>query len=158
MSLTSSVAHAVVCIGDNPQWLDGITTRALAAGAPAPTWLSWGQFESAPMTFADPVCVAYAYLDKETDSLDIHLGALCRCFPHGVLLQLAADVKAKDQQFFAHGFQKIGAFGEIMTASGDEDVFLDTAERCFQYRLEHYKAVPDWLNARFWAHPERFHL
>jgi hypothetical protein len=34
----------------------------------------------------------------------------------------------------------------------------DTAEnlRLYDYDLATYKTVPDWLNARYWAHPERW--
>lgn len=34
----------------------------------------------------------------------------------------------------------------------------DTAENIsiYHYDLATYKTVPDWLNARFWAHPERW--
>ena len=28
--------------------------------------------------------------------------------------------------------------------------------RVFHYDLDSYKTVPDWLNARYWAHPERW--
>jgi len=28
--------------------------------------------------------------------------------------------------------------------------------RIFHYDLDTYKTVPDWLNARYWAHPERW--
>lgn len=28
--------------------------------------------------------------------------------------------------------------------------------RIYYYDLETYKTVPDWLNSRFWAHPERW--
>jgi hypothetical protein len=28
--------------------------------------------------------------------------------------------------------------------------------RVFTYDLDTYKTVPDWLNARYWAHPERW--
>ncbi len=28
--------------------------------------------------------------------------------------------------------------------------------RCYAYDLHHYKTTPDWLNARYWAHPERW--
>ena len=28
--------------------------------------------------------------------------------------------------------------------------------RLYYYDLDTYKTVPDWLNARFWAHPERW--
>jgi hypothetical protein len=35
---------------------------------------------------------------------------------------------------------------------------VDTTEnvRVYHYDLDTYKTVPDWLNARFWAHPERW--
>jgi hypothetical protein len=34
----------------------------------------------------------------------------------------------------------------------------DTAEsmHVYYYDLDTYKTVPDWLNARYWAHPERW--
>jgi hypothetical protein len=34
----------------------------------------------------------------------------------------------------------------------------DTMEdrRLYDYDLATYKTVPDWLNARYWAHPERW--
>lgn len=28
--------------------------------------------------------------------------------------------------------------------------------RIYHYDIETYKTVPDWLNSRFWAHPERW--
>jgi hypothetical protein len=28
--------------------------------------------------------------------------------------------------------------------------------RVYEYDLATYKTVPDWLNARYWAHPERW--
>lgn len=30
------------------------------------------------------------------------------------------------------------------------------SRRVFYYDLDSYKTVPDWLNARYWAHPERW--
>jgi hypothetical protein len=43
------------------------------------------------------------------------------------------------------------ALGFVLSAT-------DTANnmRIFHYDLESYKTVPDWLNARYWAHPERW--
>lgn len=49
----------------------------------------------------------------------------------------------------------------------DEDAFralgftlaavdADAEKRIHEYDLSTYKTVPDWLNARFWAHPERW--
>ncbi len=36
--------------------------------------------------------------------------------------------------------------------------FVDESDgvRIHEYDLDTYKTVPDWLNARFWAHPERW--
>ncbi len=31
-------------------------------------------------------------------------------------------------------------------------------ERLFMFSLSGYKTVPQWLNSRYWANPERFHL
>jgi hypothetical protein len=37
-------------------------------------------------------------------------------------------------------------------------VMTEPAEgmRAYYYDIDTYKTVPDWLNARFWAHPERW--
>lgn len=62
--------------------------------------------------------------------------------PH-LLLVAAADCALDEDAFRALGF----------TLS-----FRDEAGgvRVHEYNLETYKSVPDWLNARFWAHPERW--
>lgn len=43
-------------------------------------------------------------------------------------------------------------------ALGYESLCADDAEqiKLYQFDLATYKQVPDWLNARFWAHPERW--
>ncbi len=43
-------------------------------------------------------------------------------------------------------------------ALGYESMAEDKAEQValYQFDLATYKQVPDWLNARFWAHPERW--
>lgn len=45
--------------------------------------------------------------------------------------------------FLALGF-------EILATDADAQISL------YQFDLATYKQVPDWLNARFWAHPERW--
>lgn len=35
-------------------------------------------------------------------------------------------------------------------------VDVETGTRVYDYDIDTYKSVPDWLNARFWAHPERW--
>ncbi len=47
---------------------------------------------------------------------------------------------------------------EAFRALGFPLCFYDDAENLsiYEYDLATYKAVPDWLNARYWAHPERW--
>jgi hypothetical protein len=56
---------------------------------------------------------------------------------------------------------------ELSGCALDEDAFralgftlssADTAEnmRIYYYDLDTYKTVPDWLNSRHWANPERW--
>jgi len=60
-----------------------------------------------------------------------------------ILLAAQPDCPLDEAAFRALGF----------TLSG-----LDTAGevRVYFYDLDTYKIVPDWLNARYWAHPERW--
>lgn len=60
-----------------------------------------------------------------------------------LLLVAQADCALDEAAFLALGF--------VLTAH-------DAANqvRLHAFDLETYKTVPDWLNARFWAHPERW--
>lgn len=60
-----------------------------------------------------------------------------------ILLAVQKNCALDEQMFRALGF--------TLSAT-------DTAEnlRIYDYDLATYKTVPDWLNARFWAHPERW--
>lgn len=60
-----------------------------------------------------------------------------------ILLAVPAAGPLDEQMFIALGF--------TLSAT-------DTAEnvRVHYYDLDTYKTVPDWLNARHWAHPERW--
>ncbi|MHB1215650.1 MAG: DUF6231 family protein [Thiobacillus sp.] len=62
--------------------------------------------------------------------------------PH-ILLAAQADCALDADRFIALGF--------TLSAS-------DTAEnvRIHEFDIDTYKTVPDWLNARYWAHPERW--
>lgn len=90
-------------------------------------------------------------LDAPDDQL---LGALCRACPQRVLVCVSgADRNAATSRFFAFGFRRWRA-SESESGSPPSD----SGASWFEFSLKHYKSVPDWLNARFWAHPERFHL
>lgn len=46
------------------------------------------------------------------------------------------------------GFRALGFVVSLVDA--------EARTRVYDYDIDTYKSVPDWLNARFWAHPERW--
>lgn len=60
-----------------------------------------------------------------------------------ILLALPSSCALDESMFLALGFMQ-----SALDTSGDR--------RIHYYDLETYKTVPDWLNARHWAHPERW--
>jgi len=60
-----------------------------------------------------------------------------------ILLAVPSNCALDESMFLALGFMLTAA-----DTSGDR--------RIHYYDLETYKTVPDWLNARHWAHPERW--
>ncbi|MDO9219487.1 MAG: DUF6231 family protein [Thiobacillus sp.] len=60
-----------------------------------------------------------------------------------ILLAVPSDCALDENTFRALGFM------QFATDSTD-------STRIFHYDLDSYKTVPDWLNTRFWAHPERW--
>ena len=135
----------VYCIANNRAWLEfvaGVSARCV----------DWAEFDSDTMAFAASNAIAVALIPEHSPEINQQLGRLSRIFPNGVLAEVEGDSPIQDEQFFAHGFQKLGQ------AQPEWPPALMNRKRCFEFRLQNYKSVPDWLNARFWAHPERFHL
>jgi len=97
-------------------------------------------------------CAMGLYLPSDADTPEKLLGVACRTSPGLVLVEHAnarAGLKLfADEQFFAYGFRRIGQTADV---SGMQ-------QQWYVYSLRDYKQAPDWLNARFWAHPERFDL
>ena len=60
-----------------------------------------------------------------------------------ILLAVPSDCALDEDTFRALGF--------MQSATDSTD-----GTRIFHYDLDSYKTVPDWLNPRFWAHPERW--
>lgn len=60
-----------------------------------------------------------------------------------ILLAVSSDCALDEAAFRALGF--------MQSATDPTD-----SMRIFHYDLDTYKTVPDWLNARYWAHPERW--
>lgn len=73
-----------------------------------------------------------------------HLISRTRLYVAPRILLVAASGCALDEAAFR-------ALGFTLSASD-----LATGLRIHDYDLDTYKTVPDWLNARFWANPERW--
>lgn len=76
------------------------------------------------------------------------LGKAVRLFPEKLVVH-TLQPEIPDAAFFALGFRRLDVQGQS-AEEGDR--------RWFEFRLSHYKLPPQWLNARFWANPERFEL
>lgn len=163
---------SVIFIADDRGWIDAVAQSvaqsvnrsaagkesAMGSAAESVRALSWAEFDESSTLLAATGGIALAYLAPADVPLDWRLGHLCRMFPKGVVVELSQHLTAPDEQFFAYGFRKF-----VASAGKSDKRLLDWQElrrhsRCFEYQLTNYKAVPDWLNARFWAHPERFDL
>jgi hypothetical protein len=76
------------------------------------------------------------------------MGQAVRAFPNRLIVYTSAQ-SVPDTLFFAFGFRKLNVLHTGSTG---------VLNRWFEFRLSHYKQPPEWLNARFWANPERFKL
>ncbi len=78
----------------------------------------------------------------QRQDLEQTLGDACRLFPHQLLVQLQAlPPNWSPDPLYAFGLRRVESPGESAV---------------FEFRLSEYKAPPAWLNARYWANPERF--
>lgn len=87
------------------------------------------------------------------DKLTACIGTVCQRFPEQVLIELqhSANDKSAAQAFHLDCFSL--GFRHALQSAHD-----GTEYQLYEYRLKNYKQAPDWLNSRFWAHPERFKL
>ncbi len=99
---------------------------------------------------------------RDDGELQLRLGAACRRFPGRLLVwqrdpdpegvpddgpgRARAGGPVPVERFFAFGFRRVFAAREG-----------GMRHALHEYRLADYKQPPDWLNARYWANPERFH-
>ena len=138
--LLSDRLGSIVLIGGqqiDAQWLDAEQTPPLLQFATLA--------DCSDIDIAGPV-VAILQLADQTQNLDEALGRAVRLFPEQLLVCLE-DATPSDQTFFAFGFRRLNAVNSVA---------MSASARWFEYRLSAYKSSPDWLNARFWANPERY--
>lgn len=92
-------------------------------------------------------------IEVNHDRLALQLGRAIRAFPHRVLLHCRTSpdsASLSNEMFYAFGFRVLPVMQDENPGQGHT--------HWFEYRLSSYKSAPDWLNARFWANPERFDL
>jgi len=154
MSDTAGIA----IISDDAAWCRLMDAQA---DAPAHT-IGWTAFDREPLALAHPARLAVARLAAAAALLDRRLGQLCRAFPSGVVIELVDAQQHADAKLFAHGYRLIrpgvNQPATDCSESSAGDKITSPNIRCFEYRLRDYKPVPEWLNSRYWAHPERFNL
>jgi hypothetical protein len=92
--------------------------------------------------------VAVLNVGSDDATLSQQLGEAVRAFPNRLVAYTNSKV-VPDTVFFAFGFRKLNVVENASTSAEN---------RWFEFRLSHYKQAPDWLNAQFWANPERFKL
>lgn len=102
---------------------------------------------SAAQMISDPTA-DQAVSGNNIRALETTLGQAVRQFPEQLVVTCDSAL-VPDTVFFALGFKRLKV---IDTSSGDDRL------RWYEYRLSDYKQPPEWLNARFWANPERFAL
>ncbi len=120
--------------------LDEAAREFAAEVLPATPTLPFEQAHTAPCTLA----LGIAALDGLDENAARHLIHRVRLYAAPRVLLLARAACALDDD----AFRALGFVREL----------LDPADhaRIQSYDLATYKPVPDWLNARFWAHPERW--
>jgi len=94
-------------------------------------------------------CAALMNFDADPEAsadrdLAAELGQAVRRFPDRLIISVETN-EPDDAAFFAFGFRRLQL--------GDQ-----RSIRLFEYCLSEYKQAPDWLNARYWANPERYGL
>lgn len=148
--IVGAVSNALL---EPPQSLDGV--ERLASLREAETLAVAAAFGK-PIT----LILDLALLDQPVEEC---LGRVVRSFPHRVILHCITpleDSQWSDNAFFAFGFQKVL---QMLPSDLPPDLQSTLPSelkgqkiRWFEYRMTTYKPAPDWLNARFWANPERF--
>lgn len=104
--------------------------------------------------------IAVLEIAAEDQSVESMLGQAIRLFPDHLLVN-CSDYALRDEFFFAFGFRRFvlpahEQADQTVGKSADQAGLRSTGSRWYEYRMCNYKAAPDWLNARFWANPERF--
>jgi hypothetical protein len=104
--------------------------------------------------------VALMSLADTVSALEKVLGSACLHFPWHLLVEIVAADSSQHaasklssseappdsaNRFFAFGFRRVAQYAGS-----------DVRRALYEYSLHDYKRPPDWLNSRYWAHPDRY--
>jgi|GEM_PF-936173 len=140
--------------GDTPAELEVVAVGAIERYTRQTGSRQTGSRSTGSREAESRLTTGYLFLDGSSLSMDVArkdalrqdleqtLGDACRLFPHQLLVQLQKlPSDWTPDPLFAFGFR------QLKTSVGSA---------VFEFRLSDYKAPPAWLNARFWANPERY--
>jgi len=158
--LLASLPTAVVLVGEPVFRLSDVLGQLTAApdySGVAPSILQSEQLTQQAIGFCQSSsaqsthAVMCLHMSAETAAPEKLLGLACRAAPQQLMVEhttsLAGGKLLADEQFFAFGFRRL-----------EKNTETEQQKALYSYRLSDYKQAPDWLNARFWANPERFDL
>jgi Family of unknown function (DUF6231) len=114
--------------------------RIVVRGEPLLDWIEALNFaERVKLVEELPADMALLSLPGQTVAEIVRLRDLCP-----KLIVLSESPEGPDfNEFLALGFERIYQSE-------------DSAAQLFEHDIATYKTVPDWLNAKYWAHPERW--
>jgi len=126
--------------------------------------------------------LALLWIESEEPNLDRVLGLSCRLYPQRLLVKVSVrEPVIPAARFFAFGFRRLAQSAmENLAGQAPPDRLVSKSSKdglvknepfslalnqdglfgdwpiIYEYQLAEYKRVPDWLNAKYWANPERF--
>jgi len=104
----------------------------------------------------DDLLTLVLQVDPDEQQAARMLGHAIRTFPQRVVVFCMASDQSRNavsELFYSLGFRRLQA-PTAPTAQHD----LSEPGCWFEYRMSQYKPAPEWLNARYWANPERFEV
>jgi hypothetical protein len=120
--------------------LDEAARQLAGAALPATPLTVYGRQQESPCALALGI-----------DALNGHSAREAQYLINRVRLYVAPRILLVAQAEGPLDTETLRALGFVLSAT-------DTPGQAqvFYYGLDSYKTVPDWLNARYWAHPERW--
>jgi hypothetical protein len=154
--LCAERAGSLLFVGKVPEQIrdysvEGVSIHQLDSVEQAATCLD--KLQSSGSSDSDDMFTLVLGIEPSEKRAASLLGHAIRSFPSRVVVYCTAPVKspqAVSELFYSLGFRRLLAPGELLEQPD--------GKWWFEYQLSQYKSAPEWLNAQYWANPERFAL